>query len=125
MILMVYNVLVIMVRGDFEFVLIGAPLTGKDSRRQYFKLHSACPLRIKLFHILRMLFLFKQLCVPYNTLSLVPLSKKSGPDSVNRYCKELLRGINVASLFGFPDIPRCKEIWIELLYKLQGGRGRN
>ena len=29
---------VIMVRGDFEFVLVGAPLKGKDPRRQYLKL---------------------------------------------------------------------------------------
>ena len=61
-----------------------------------------------------MVFFFEQSCDSYKTLSLVPLSKKSGPDSVSRYCKELLRGINVATLFGFPDIPRCKEIWSDV-----------
>lgn len=47
----------------------------------------------------------------YRTPPLVPLSKKSGPDSVNRYCKALFRGINVTTApFGLPDAPRCKEI---------------
>jgi len=50
----------------------------------------------------------------YKTLSLVPRSKKSGPDSVSRYCKALFRGINVA-LFALPDTPRCKETCSDII----------
>jgi len=60
----------------------------------------------------------------YKTLSLVPRSKKSGPDSVSRYCKALFRGINVA-LFALPDTPRCKETCSDIIFFASDFQNRN